>query len=148
MTRTGWLGIVLAALAFAGAAVRLVSISSSGEPALQCKDGEEVRMVTSDGTEIATCAPPTEGRPPPAGAQLTLGRTLDLNTATEADLTLLSGVGPSLARALVAERTRLGRFESWEQVDAVAGVGPSKLDLLQRHLRIDDVDGGGASLGL
>jgi len=60
-----------------------------------------------------------------------LGHRLDLNVATEKELALLSGVGPSLARRLVEARDAAGGFSNWEQVDAVAGVGAAKLKTLQ-----------------
>lgn len=97
----------------------------SSEPALDCPNGQVA--LGPDG--VARCGP---GAPLPAGQALTVGQPLDLNSASAADLALLPGVGPELAKALVDERQRLGRFTSWEQVDAVSGVGPARLETLQR----------------
>ncbi|MDQ3265700.1 MAG: helix-hairpin-helix domain-containing protein [Myxococcota bacterium] len=147
MTRTGWLGIVLLVLATAGAAVRWSWPSPVAS--LQCPEGEEVRYLPAPGGgELAACAAPEVGRPPPAGAQLTLGRKLDLNTANEAELALLPGVGPSLARALVARRDELGGFADWDQVDEVPGVGAAKLETLQGFGQLGTFDAGGAPAGL
>ncbi len=147
MTRTGWLGIVLLVLATAGAAVRWSW--PSPDASLQCPAGEEVRFLPArGGGELATCAAPELGRPPPAGAQLTLGRKLELNTASAADLALLPGVGPSLARALVERREELGGFVDWEQVDQVPGVGAAKLETLQGFAQLGSFDAGGPAAGL
>ncbi len=68
----------------------------------------------------------------PAGPALTLGTKLDLNQVTVEELRLLSGIGPSLASALVKARAERNGFRSWDEVDAVTGVGPVKLATLKR----------------
>ncbi|XXF81051.1 helix-hairpin-helix domain-containing protein [Myxococcaceae bacterium GXIMD 01537] len=69
-------------------------------------------------------APSVAGAPAP-------GTTVDLNTASEDELARLPGVGRSLARKLVEARQARGGFERWEDVDAVDGVGPARLDALR-----------------
>ncbi len=97
----------------------------SSAPALDCEPGA-VRMV--DG--VAVCGR-GEGAPPTGAQALALGLKLDLNAASEEELAQLPGVGRSLARKLVEAREAQGRFSSWEQVDAVSGVGAAKLETLQ-----------------
>ncbi len=72
----------------------------------------------------------------PAGPALTLGTKLDLNQVTVEELRLLSGIGPSLASALVKARAERNGFRSWDEVDAVVGVGPAKLGTLQRSTEL------------
>ncbi len=60
---------------------------------------------------------------------MTLGQKFDCNTATQADFALIPGVGGQLAAELVAARD--GGFVSWDQVDAIKGVGPARLEALQ-----------------
>jgi competence protein ComEA len=48
---------------------------------------------------------------------------VNLNTANEAELERLPGVGPTRARAIVALRTRLARFTHVEQLLRVKGIG-------------------------
>jgi competence protein ComEA len=93
-------------------------------PALDC--APEVVRIGTDG--VATCG---EGLPPSGAQALALGRRLDLNTATPEELALLPGVGPALARRLVEAREDGGGFESWDDVDAVPGVGAAKLQTLR-----------------
>ncbi|MGQ4619826.1 helix-hairpin-helix domain-containing protein [Nocardia sp. R7R-8] len=68
----------------------------------------------------------------PAGAA---GR-IDLNTASEAELDALPGVGPVTARAIVSWRTTNGRFTSVEQLGEVDGIGPARLARLRDLVRV------------
>ncbi|MGA9520949.1 MAG: helix-hairpin-helix domain-containing protein [Myxococcaceae bacterium] len=128
LERTGWLAVVMLAASAAGVAA--VVRWPDAEPALACPPAQ-VRWVDAGTSMIARCAQDGEGGPLPAGALLTLGARLDLNRATAEELALVPGVGPSLARELVRERERLGRFSSWEEVDQVRGVGVARLEALQ-----------------
>lgn len=56
-----------------------------------------------------------------------LGRPLDLNNATAKDLTVLSGIGPKLAAAIVADRTANGPFCSIDDLSRVKGIGPVRI---------------------
>lgn len=103
-------------------------------PSLACPDGGALQW-GADG--VASCSP---GRTLPAGQALTLHQKFDCNTATEADFALVPGVGPSLARALVAARD--GGFAHWSEIDAVSGVGEARLIALQAACEIRVMDGG------
>ena len=56
---------------------------------------------------------------------------IDINSASEAELTGLPGVGPAMAKRIVARRDSLGRFSTVEDLDAVRGIGPSLLARLR-----------------
>ena len=58
-------------------------------------------------------------------------RRLDLNRASLAEVSRLPGVGPGLARRILEERDRRGRFESPEALGRVIGLGPKKLAALR-----------------
>ena len=62
---------------------------------------------------------------------MTLGAKLNLNEASAGELALIPGIGPKLAGALVRARGERGAFRSWDEVNAVTGVGPAKLGLLK-----------------
>jgi competence ComEA-like helix-hairpin-helix protein len=62
------------------------------------------------------------------------GETLDPDRATVQELLRLPRVGPSLARAIVADRDARGPFGSLAGLDRVAGVGPRLLDMLRPYL--------------
>ena len=61
-------------------------------------------------------------------------RPLDINSATVEQIARLPGVGPSLARRIVAERERIGRFESPDGLRGILGLGPKKLAALRDHV--------------
>lgn len=86
------------------------------------------RKVT-DGEQIAVGVPP-----PPSGGGGT-DQKLDLNTATQAQLDDLPGVGPVTAQRIVDWRTRHGPFASVDQLREVDGIGESKLAKLSDRVR-------------
>jgi len=130
LSRTGWLAVVAAFALVVGLAVRWAWPST--EPALDCA----VADVRFDGA-MAYCAPGAPGGGAPVGPALTVGVKLDLNRASAEEITVLPGVGPSLAQAIVQERARRGgAFRGWDEVDAIPGVGPAKLAVLQGSAEI------------
>ncbi|MDK9717916.1 MAG: helix-hairpin-helix domain-containing protein [Trichlorobacter sp.] len=66
---------------------------------------------------------------------LTLGLPLDLNQVTEADLDLLPGIGPSLARRIIEIRQKNGYFKSANELLQVEGIGNKKLKQLSRYFK-------------
>jgi competence protein ComEA len=71
-----------------------------------------------------------------AVAGLRDGQPLDLNRALPADLVLLPGVGPKLAQRIIDERARRSGFKSVDELSAVKGVGPKKLEQLRGLVRV------------
>ncbi len=63
-----------------------------------------------------------------------------LNLATEDDLRKLPGVGPKKAEAIIALRTKLGKFKRAEDLLRVKGIGRKKLAKLRPRLLIDPPD--------
>jgi len=62
--------------------------------------------------------------------------SIDLNTATEAELDTLPGIGPVTAAAIVAWRTEHGRFSSVDQLAEVDGIGPARLEKLRGRVHV------------
>lgn len=56
---------------------------------------------------------------------------VNLNTATEAELDALPGVGPVTATAILAWRSTNGRFTDVAQLGEVDGIGPARLARLR-----------------
>lgn len=56
---------------------------------------------------------------------------LDINRATAAELERLPGVGPALARRIIAHRDSVGAFDTVDQLDRVRGIGPALLAKLR-----------------
>lgn len=59
------------------------------------------------------------------------GETVDPNRAPAEELDRLPGVGPSVARAIVAEREAGGFFRSPEELERVRGIGPATLERIR-----------------
>lgn len=80
--------------------------------------------------------PPRPPRRPPAARPAAPSGPLSLNGATAAQLDALPGVGPGLARTLVAERARRGGFKRLEELREIRGIGAKRYAKLSRLLRV------------
>jgi len=93
----------------------------------------------TDGQQILV---PKKGAPAPSGAPVTGGTTtgsttlVNINTADEATLETLNGVGPVLAAAIMEYRTEHGPFASIDQLDEVSGIGPATLEDLRSQVTV------------
>ena len=56
----------------------------------------------------------------------TSGGKVNLNTATEAQLEDLPGIGPTYAQSILAERQRRGGFTSVNDLRSVRGIGDKR----------------------
>lgn len=75
-----------------------------------------------DGKTASASAPSTGGAPPSARGE---GERVNINTASASALTVLPGIGPSKAAAIVADRDANGAFASCGDLQRVTGVGPA-----------------------
>ena len=64
------------------------------------------------------------------------GGTVNLNTATDAELQLLPGVGPSKAAAILAYRKKYGSFKKVDELGKVKGFSYKTLKKLRPYLAI------------
>ena len=68
----------------------------------------------------------TEAKPVPQPAEPAADGPVDLNTAEQADLETLPGIGPELASRIIAYRQTIGAFVSKEQIMDVEGIGEKR----------------------
>jgi competence protein ComEA len=80
-----------------------------------------------------------EARAPSPSALRALrdGARIDVNRARAADLELLPGVGPMLARRIVEQRDARGPFVAAEDLLRVRGIGPRTLERLRPLLSFE-----------
>ncbi len=80
-------------------------------------------------------------------APLGAGERVDIDRAGVAELQRLPGVGPALAKRIVADRENRGAFGGTVGLDRVPGVGPAMLAKLAPHLSFGGraADAGGVS---
>ncbi len=74
---------------------------------------------------------PVDATVDPAGATDGAAGPVNLNTATEAQLDTLPGIGPTLAGAIIRERERRGGFTRVDQLRDVRGIGEKRFADLQ-----------------
>ncbi len=63
-------------------------------------------------------------------------KPLDLNTATEAQLQQLPGIGPVTSKAIVRFREKSGPFQRLEDLLAIRGITKRKLEKLRPYLAV------------
>ena len=61
---------------------------------------------------------------------------IDVNTASQAELESLPGIGETKALAIIAYRTQNGPFTTVDQLDDVSGIGPATLESIRPHVSI------------
>lgn len=61
---------------------------------------------------------------------------ININTASESELDSLPGIGPAMAKRIVAERER-APFASVDDLLRVKGIGPAKLAKLRSRIRVN-----------
>lgn len=128
---------------FPNAALRLERFDQRA-PSLHSPPSAELSAAPSapSTTDSPSASAPPSADPGPSGSRIHReraeppppvvdARPLDLNRATVDELARLPGVGPSLARRILDERERRGRFDSPDALRQVMGVGPKKLAALR-----------------
>jgi competence protein ComEA len=61
---------------------------------------------------------------------------VSLNTASEADLLQLPGIGPGLARAILADRKARGPYRTIQDLKRVRGIGDATLNALEGRILV------------
>jgi competence protein ComEA len=61
---------------------------------------------------------------------------VNINTASEAELETLSGIGPAKAKAIVEYRKKQGGFKSIDELENVEGIGSKTLNTLRKDLSL------------
>jgi competence ComEA-like helix-hairpin-helix protein len=85
---------------------------------------------------VARAAAPAPQRGAPVASPADSGPAmLDLNAASPAELESLPGIGPTLARRIVAHRRAHGRFREVGELIAVRGIGPRLLARIEALVR-------------
>lgn len=82
-------------------------------------------------------APPIVSQPAGTAAIGSQGGAVNINTADEADLTTLTGIGPSKAAAIIAHREDNGPFVSIEALKDVTGIGDKTFEALKDSISVD-----------
>ncbi len=124
------------AIAAAGGALHQSDLTGLNLAA-HLSDGDSVVVAGPNGSAVQPQNPDASGGPGSVGA---VGATpvapVDLNTADQAALEQLPGVGPVTAAAIITWRTDHGPFTSVDQLQAVPGIGPAKFARISPHATV------------
>lgn len=93
------------------------ALESSVNLARLVSDGEQIMVLDSSQIEAS-------------------GGFISLNSASEAKLQELPGVGPAIAKKIVDHRSKIGSFSSVEQITEVAGIGSKLLEQIRDQLTL------------
>ncbi|SCX62677.1 helix-hairpin-helix domain-containing protein [Nitrosospira sp. Nsp1] len=61
---------------------------------------------------------------------------VNINTATQAELETLQGIGPAKAKAIIDHRKKNGSFKSADGLEKVKGIGPATLKRLRKDITV------------
>lgn len=120
--------------------LNLARTVADGERIWVPRPGEEVPELV-DGVQTASPGPGPPGAASGGGAsgtgsQAGTGEQININTADQAVLEELPGVGPVTAGAIIQWRTEHGRFSSPDELLEVSGIGEATLDKLRPHVTL------------
>lgn len=61
---------------------------------------------------------------------------VDLNTASQAELETVKGIGPTKAKAIIDYRKKNGNFKSVDDLDNVPGFGKASVDKVRKEITV------------
>lgn len=93
------------------------------------KDNSENYVTTSSG--VSTNASTTNEI-----SESTKTSKININTATQAQLETLPGIGPSTATKILAYRKEKGKFSKVEDIKEVSGIGNAKFEKIKDYITV------------
>jgi len=66
---------------------------------------------------------------------------VNINAATSEELQLVPGIGPSTAEKILQMRKSYGPFKSVDDLLAIRGLGPKRLDKMRKYLTVGKTSG-------
>ena len=98
-------------------------------------EDESIVYVAKNGEEVAPVASASAGAT--GGEKQSKDGKVNLNTATEAELQTISGIGQKRAQDIIAYREGKGKFQSVDELKNVSGIGQKTLEKLKEHVTVD-----------
>lgn len=111
--------------------VNLAEFALDGEQIYIPKKGEAVHRYKTRKTVQRSKSPPKT-----VVSKVKVQWPLDLNAATAQELEKVPGIGTGLAAKIVQYRTESGRFQNYEDLQKVAGIGKAKLEKFRPYLAV------------
>jgi competence protein ComEA len=107
-------------------ALNLAAYVQDGSKITVPAKGETVMNPVQGGGSVPAFSPSTTALGP-----------VNVNTASQAEIEALPGVGPKLAARIIAARAQTGGFHSVEEIGSVPGIGPKKLEQMRPYLTVN-----------
>ncbi|MCX7799692.1 MAG: helix-hairpin-helix domain-containing protein [Fimbriimonadales bacterium] len=114
-------------------AVPKLAASRSAEPPVSPVYAPSPQAYASQGAAMDSSA---ASKPRSGAKQRPAPGSISLNTATAEQLQALPGVGPATAEKILEYRRTHGRFNSVDELLAVRGIGPKKLEDIRPYVRL------------
>jgi len=83
---------------------------------------------------LSIAGAPTAAQAAEWDRRLAVARTVNVNTATAAELERLPEIGPALAEQIVDDRARRGTFADARDVQRVKGIGPHTYGAIRDYI--------------
>jgi len=99
--------------------------------------GSRVVYVAKNGEVVAPVASASASAGTTGGEKQSKDGKVNLNTATEAELQTISGIGQKRAQDIIAYREEKGKFQSVDELKNVSGIGQKTLEKLKEHVTVD-----------
>lgn len=61
---------------------------------------------------------------------------ININTATQADLETIDGIGPALAERIIEYRKQNGKFKNIDELKSVKGIGDKKFESIKEKITV------------
>ncbi len=142
--------VFLAAALLAGGAIDMLRGSEADPQRMDASDDIRVALEAQDSVFAARSASPEAAPSISDSAAATLptdaarprgpeplSARIDINRASETDLTRLPGIGPATAKKIAAYRSEHGRFRSIEDVMRVKSIGPKKFEKIRQFISVE-----------
>ncbi len=102
-------------------------------------DGEQITVLTVE--EVQSGEIPVQENPGGNSGEggalsVSAGKKVNLNTADEAELMTLSGIGESRAKAIIAYREENGRFQSIEEIMKIDGIKEKMFEKIKDSITV------------
>lgn len=95
---------------------------------------EKLQAIQNQPTTISSST--TTSSTSSSGTSSSASAKVNINTANETELTTLSGIGPSKAKAIISYREENGPFKTIEDIKNVSGIGEKTFEKLKDSITV------------
>ena len=111
--------------------VNLAYILEDGEKIYIPKKGEEISSINNSSISSTFSSTSSSN-----ATSSTKNSKININKATQAELEIIPGIGPSTALKIINYRNENGKFKSIEDIKNISGIGNAKYEKLKDYITI------------